>query len=272
MTDLTILVCLYNKDIKTSNTIQSLLRASIQTNSTTVIIWDNSTLRMKQDSINFLSNHFSKFIYKHTPENVVLSKIYNSVIETLDVEDSYLMLCDDDSDIPECFFEILENQINLNPSVNLFLPQIYSDSILVSPAKDYLIKTKLINDLQPGTLLSRCTTAINSGMVISNRFFKNGFRYDEDLRFYGTDNYFMIEYAKANKNLVVLDVRFIHSLSFNTTGDIKNKLRIFRENRRANKIIYKKNFFKRQIVLVNNLLVAIKLCFKNNTLEFLFEN
>lgn len=271
MIDLAILVCLYNKDIQTSNTIQSLLQANIQTKNTTVIIWDNSTLRLKQDSIDLLKNHFLKFIYKHTPENVVLSKIYNSVIDTLDDEHSYLMLCDDDSDIPENFFEILENQINFNPSVNLFLPQIYTNSILVSPAKDYLITTKLINDLKPGILLSRSTTAINSGMVISNRFFKDGFRYDEDLRFYGTDNYFMIQYAKANENLVVLDVRFNHSLSFNTTGDIKNKLRIFRENRRANKIIYKKDYFKRQIVVLNNLVVAIKLCLKNHTLEFLFE-
>jgi hypothetical protein len=271
MIDLTILVCLYNKDIQTSNTIQSLLKANIQSDRATVIVWDNSTLRLKQNSIDFLKNHFSKFIYKHTPENVVLSKIYNSVIDTLDEENSYLMLCDDDSDIPECFFETLEKQIHLNPSINLFLPQIYSDSILVSPAKDYLIKTKLIKDLQPGILFSGSTTAINSGMVICNRFFKDGFRYDKDLRFYGTDNYFMIEYAKANENLVVLDVRFNHSLSFNSTGDIKNKLRIFRENRRANKIIYKKDFFKRQIVLLNNWVVAIKLCLKNNTLAFLFE-
>lgn len=269
MIDLTILVCLYNKDLKTSNTIQSLLRADLPTNSTNVIIWDNSTFRMEQDSIDFLRNHFLKFIYKHTPENVVLSKIYNSVIDSLDGEHSYLMLCDDDSDIPESFFGILENQIPLNPSVNLFLPQIYSDSILVSPAKDYLIVTKLITDLQPGTISSRSITAINSGMVISNRFFKDGFRYDEDLRFYGTDNYFMIQYAKANENLVVLDVRFNHSLSFNASGDLKNKLRIFRENRRANKIIYKNYFFKRQIVLLNNFLVAIKLCFKNQTLAFL---
>lgn len=271
MIDLTILVCLYNKDIQTSNTIKSLLKANILTNSTSIIIWDNSTLRLEQDSIDYLRNHFLKFIYKHTPENVVLSKIYNSVIDTLDGQNSYLMLCDDDSDIPECFFEILENQIHLNPSINLFLPQIFSESILVSPAKDYLITTKLIKDLQPGTLLSRSITAINSGMVISNRFFKDGFRYNEDLRFYGTDNYFMIQYAKANEKLVVLDVSFIHSLSFNATGDIKNKLRIFRENRRANKIIYKNFFLKRQIVILNNLVVAIKLCLKNHTLEFLFD-
>ena len=269
MIDLTILVCLYNKDIQTSNTIQSLLRANLQANSKTVIIWDNSTLRLNQDSITFLNNHFLKFIYKHTPENVALSIIYNSVIDTLVGEYSYLMLCDDDSDIPECFFEILENQINLNPMVNLFLPQIYSDSILVSPAKDYLIKTKLIKDLQPGYLLSGSTTAINSGMVISNRFFEDGFRYDENLKFYGTDNYLMYQYSKNYNHLIVLDVKILHSLSFNDSNEVNNKIRIFREIKRANKIIYKNQFLKRQIVSLNNLLVAAKLCLKHKSFRFL---
>ena len=270
MIELTILVCLYNKEVQTSSTIQSLLRANLQTNSTTVIIWDKSTLRLNQDSIDFLKKHFFKFIYKHTPENEALSKIYNSVIDTIDGEYSYLMLCDDDSDIPKCFFEILESQINLNPTVNLFLPQIYSNSILVSPAKDFLIKTKLIKDLQPGKLLSGSTTAINSGMVISNRFFKDGFRYDENLKFYGTDNYLMYQYSKNYNHSIVLDVKILHSLSFNDSKEISNKLRIFGEIKRANKIIYKNEFLKRQIVSVNNFLVAIKLCLIHKSFRFLY--
>jgi hypothetical protein len=81
-------VCLYNKDLLSSNTIQSLLKAKSKSYITTVYIWDNSTLRLKQDSIDFLKNDFSKLVYKHTPENQPLSKIYNSVINTLDSEHS----------------------------------------------------------------------------------------------------------------------------------------------------------------------------------------
>jgi hypothetical protein len=268
MIDLTILVCLYNKDLLTSSTIQSLLKAKSKSYITTVYIWDNSTLRLKQDSIDFLKNDFSKLVYKHTPENQPLSKIYNSVVNTLDSEHSYLMLCDDDSVIPESFFEILINRINLNPTVNLFLPKIYSKSILVSPAKDYLIRTKFIKDLQPGILLSGSTTAINSGMVISNRVFMDGFRYDENLRFYGTDNYFMNQYSINYRHLIVLDVEIFHSLSFNEVKDINNKIRIFREIKRANKIIYENHFLKRQLVLLNNLLVATKLSLKFKSFKF----
>lgn len=267
--NLTILICLYNKDISESATLQSLLKSKDVGDYSTIFIWDNSIEVINPESFIFLKNNFKNLIYKHTPENTVLSKIYNHVIDNLESE-SYLMLCDDDSDIPEHFFDILEEQIKLNPFVNLFLPQIYSDSVLVSPAKDYLITTSFIKDLKPGFLGSGHTTAINSGMVISNRVFRKGFRYNENLNFYGTDNFFMNQYSKNNDGLIVLDAKFIHSLSYNSSDDLKNKLRIFREIRRANRIIHSKDFFKRQIVSFNNLIVATRLCLKHKTIDFLF--
>ena len=266
--NLTILICLYNKNVNTSNTLQSLLKSDYVKENSTIFIWDNSIEPLEQESLNFLNNNFSKLIYKHTPENVVLSKIYNAVIESLD-DNCYLMLCDDDSNIPVAFFDKLIEQIKINPNQDLFLPQIYSNSVLVSPAKDFLIKTSLIKKLTPGAIMSSYTTAINSGMVISSRFFKEeGFRYDERLRFYGTDNYFMNEYSKLRKDLIVLDIKFTHSLSFNDSNDVNNKLRIFKEIKKSNAIIYSDQFLKRQIVLFNNLVVACKLSLKHKTLRF----
>jgi len=267
ISNLTIVICLYNKDINESATLQSLLNFKDFKDYSTIFIWDNSKEVINQQSFIFLNNHFKNLIYKHTPENVALSKIYNAVIDSLE-EDSYLMLCDDDSDIPLSFFEILEEQIKLNPYQDLFLPQIYSNSVLVSPAKDFLIKTALIKNLKAGTIHSSNITAINSGMVISSRFFNEGFRYDERLRFYGTDNYFMNEYSKLRKDLIVLDIKFTHSLSFNDSNDVNNKLRIFKEVKRSNAIIYSDQFFKRQIVLFNNLVVACKLSLKHKTFRF----
>jgi hypothetical protein len=267
--NLTILVCLYNKDIIDSATLQSLLKSQNVRENATVFIWDNSIKAVNSESFFFLKSNFKNLIYKHTPENTVLSKIYNHVINNLE-SNSYLMLCDDDSDIPVVFFDILSEQINFNPSQNLFLPQIYSEGVLVSPAKDFLIRTQLINNLKSGVLKSLYTTAINSGMVISNRVFQQGFRYDENLRFYGTDNFFMYQYSKKNNDLIVLDVKFSHSLSFHSSNDVKNKLRIFKEIRSANDIIYSKDFIKRKIVFFNNLIVAAKMCLKYKTLDFLY--
>ncbi|GIZ07431.1 hypothetical protein [Flavobacterium sp. UMI-01] len=271
MIDITILVCLYKKSIEESDTIQSLLKANIGTINSTIYIWDNSPESLNEESLVYLSSNFRNFIYNHTPENVPLSKIYNNVISSLTCENCFLMLCDDDSNIPVNFFGILENQIRLHPSINLFLPQIYSDTVLVSPAKDYFVFTKYIKNLNSGLLKSKYTTAINSGMVISNRVFKAGFKYNESLKFYGTDNYFMLEYARLYPQLNVLDVNIIHNLSYNTSDDVENKIRIFKEIRKANKIIYKKYKLTRAIVMLNNLLVSLKLSLKYKTIFFFFD-
>lgn len=268
MYNMTILVCLYNKDIYTSNTIQSLLKSVSLIRNSKVFIWDNSLLSLDEKSINILKANFENFEYKHTPENIVLSKVYNSVIEEQTDSNSYLMLCDDDSTIPESFFIKLKDQIEFNKMINLFLPQIYSNSILVSPAKDYLIKTQLIKGLDPGVLKSKNVTAINSGMVISNRVFKEGFRYDEKLNFYGTDNFFMYQFSKKYQNLVVLDVVINHDLSFNDSKNLNNKIRIFKEIKRANKVIYSKDIIRKKLVEVNNFVVSLKLCIKHKTLAF----
>lgn len=271
MSKITILVCLFNKSIKTSNTIQSLLKSVHLIDKEIVFIWDNSHKPLDEKSIQFLKSKFVNFEYNHTPENLVLSKIYNSLIDAQKNSDGYLMLCDDDSDIPELFFVRLKEQIKANPAINLFLPKIYSNSVMISPAKDYLIKTSLIKGLGNGLLNSEFITAINSGMVISNRVFLSGFRYDERLNFYGTDNFFMYHYAKKNQDLIVLDVSIDHDLSFNGKENITNKVRIFKEIKRANRIIYSDDYFKKTVVTLNNIIVSIKLSIRFKTLSFLYD-
>ena len=271
MQNITILVCLYNKSIDESNTIQSLLKVSDLIKDAKIFIWDNSLKKLDSRSFDLLSQHFKNLRYNHTPENVVLSKVYNSVIEEQINTDSYLVLFDDDSDIPISFFNKLKEQIGLNPLINLFLPQIYSNAILVSPAKDYLIKTRLIKTLKPGILNSNYVTAINSGMVISNRVFADGFRYNEKLSFYGTDNFFMRQYAQAYKELVIPDIKIEHDLSFNNSKDIANKIRIFKEIKRANRVIYSQNKFEKGVIMFNNFIVSLKLCVKHKSLAFLYD-
>jgi hypothetical protein len=271
MLDITILVCLYNKSISESATLQSLISSSNIIKNSKVYIWDNSPTKLNSKSLEFLTTIFENLVYKHTPENVVLSKVYNSVIDEEKETLSYLALFDDDSEIPISYFEELEKEIELNPSINLFIPQIYSASILVSPAKDYYIKAFLMKKTKIGIINSNYVTAINSGMVISNRIFIEGFRYDEKLNFYGTDNYFMYRYIQKNRNLVVLNVKIIHDLSFNDAENLHNKIRIFKEIKRANSIIYSDNKVKKSIVLFNNYIVSIKLSLKYKSLDFLYD-
>jgi len=266
---LTILICLYNKKIDESCTITSLIKNKIPEDFISIVLWDNSSTKLDDISIVLLKKKFKKFQYYHTPQNLSLSKIYNNVISYLK-KDSYLMICDHDTLIPKLYFEILKSQILIYPNEDLFLPKIYESSKIISPKKNYYIKTVNIKNLNCGVISAKNTIAINSGMVISNRFFMKGFRYNEKLNFYGTDTYFMNEFIKYKDTLVILDVKLKHSLTFNETDDIDKKIEIFKEILRSNSIVYSKSLIKFQLVKLNNLIVAVKFCLKYKTFKFLF--
>ena len=77
MCKITILVCLYNKDIFTSITVRSLLKLVKLVKNSKFFIWDNSLIPLDKKLLDILKENFEN---RHTPENVVLSKVYNAVI------------------------------------------------------------------------------------------------------------------------------------------------------------------------------------------------
>jgi GT2 family glycosyltransferase len=270
MDNITILVCLYKKDLGNSETLRSLMHNAALLQEARIYVWDNSPHRMAASSLNILKGSFTNFKYVHTPENTVLSKVYNEAIKEQTNLSGYLMLCDDDSEIPAAFFNDLNTSIKLHPEVNLFLPKIYVQGTMVSPAKDLVYTTRFIDDHLQGPVSSKHTTAINSCMVISNRVFLKGFQYDRKLNFYGTDNYFMYKYSQSYPELYVLNVAINHDLSFKS-ADLTRKLKIFRETRRANKIVYSDNKLHLLTIMLNNFAVSVKHCLKYKTLAFLYD-
>lgn len=271
MNQLTILICLYNKHLKESQTLQSLFKIQNINSFTEIVIWDNSVDSLDEDSLFLLRTHFTKINYKHTPENTPLSVIYNTVIKNQKNPNGYLMICDDDSKIAIDFFESLKYYWAKNKTTNLFLPIIYSNNIIVSPAKNYLIKTIFFKNLKPGNISSKNLNAINSCMVISNRVFINGFRYDERLHFYGTDSYFMFKFVQKYKTLVVLNQIVIHDLNFNTSTNIEDRVRIFKQIKKSNSIIYSDSVIKKIIVYINTFIVSVRHSLKYKTTAFLYD-
>jgi hypothetical protein len=267
LNNLTILVCLYNKQISESDTIQSLLKIDSLFDKIQLIIWDNSPMK---NSVGGISSIFKNVTYIHTPKNTPLSKIYNKTIENQTDENCFLMICDDDSIIPLSFFNNLQKSISSNTNINLFLPIVKSNEQIISPAKNYIIKSKHFKNLEAGVISTKNITAINSCMVISNKVFTNGFKYDEKLTFYGTDDYFMYHFSKNYTHLCIIDEKIKHNLSMNNK-DILNKLRIFKQIKKANKIIYKDNLFERNLSSLNILIVSLKLALKYKDLEFFYD-
>jgi hypothetical protein len=111
------------------------------------------------------------------------------------------------------------------------LPLVAAKGKIVSPSDLYACKGFLWKKNRSGIVLARHRTAINSGMAISAAYLRNQFPgYDERLRFYGTDNFFMREYGKSNRHFVVLECAIQHELSFFARETVEIKLWRHRES------------------------------------------
>lgn len=265
-----ILTVIYQSNISTSETLMSLVQHQQSLEDTQLICWDNSPTPLPNSEIKIIEKLGNKSLYFHSATNESLSSIYNHIAVTYLEQQDHLVFFDDDTTIPLAYFRSLEHAIKQHTGVNLFLPTVSANNQIVSPAFDYIIKSKrLATQLAPGVMSSRNLTAINSGMAISATVFKNGFRYDESLKFYGTDNYFMNRYRKRYRDLVILDVVLTHQLTFEDTDELEKKIAVFKEVKRASLIINSGNFAHYTLALLNNIIVSIKLVIKYRSFKFL---
>lgn len=202
-----ILIVLYECKVKDSLSYTSLLKSSEYLSNSKLILWDNSPLLQNVKN----ADCFKNVEYVHAAGNISLSKIYNSVITENEGYD-YMIILDQDSSFSCHYFKKLNKAIIKHPSINLFLPIVKSDRTIVSPGNYKLFKGSYWNKEQYGVIYAKNIIAINSGMVINFNYLKNTYKgYDERLRFYGTDTFFMFEYSKDNNVLFVIDYVFKHA-------------------------------------------------------------
>lgn len=210
-----LLVVLYKMTLSESSTIRSIVDYfSVKENhfgeACELIIWDNSPTSSEEDISAFQQQISSLPVkYFHTPENRTLSKIYNEVASQL-AEDEYLTLLDQDSLLPTSYFE--ELKMAQRDHWPLILPKVECQGLLVSPAKRFFARGRRLKEISSGEINSKNLLAINSGMSILGKVF-HSINYDERLRFYGTDTFFMRNYEKYFDQVYVLATPVAHSLA-----------------------------------------------------------
>jgi len=207
MSKFLILIVLYEFKVKDSLSYNSLLKSSQYLSESKLILWDNS---LSAQSVNEHICDFSCIEYIHTPENMSLSKIYNRVIQENEGYD-YMIILDQDSSFSSDFFEKLNSAILKHSTINLFLPLIRAKQAIVSPGDYKIFKGSYWKKEKYGVIKAKNILAINSGMVINFDYLKNNYMgYDERLKFYGTDTFFMLDYQKNNEFLFVIHYVFKH--------------------------------------------------------------
>lgn len=266
-----ITVVLYNKSLTASDTLKGLLQSAelLKQINAHVLLWDNSSEAWSKEDMAGLSSKLP-FEYVHSPENKPLSFIYNATIDRLLVKDScnYLVILDDDSKIGIGYFRGIVNAVTYRNDLPILLPLVRNNNRIISPAKFYYFKGSYFKTLADGLYTGKLF-AINSGMVISKKFLQqSGFKYDKRLTNYGTDNYLM-NFANERKVVFyILQYSMEHSLSFFDHPDVSRRLEIFKQIKKANRIVFSNNLF--QVLMINwyNFISSLKHAIKYRSLKF----
>jgi hypothetical protein len=205
------LIVVYNCEPIDTPSVQSLIRCALDRYNIRIIIWDNSPIPHQVDWTAFGQTG----IYISTTENLGLSTIYNRVIEKYLQLGEYLLLLDQDSELPTDFLQKINASIQSHPDIDLFLPMIRANNRWASPGNYFCGWGREWKSTVIGRISSKQVFAINSGMIISSSYLVGSFPgYDERLRFYGTDTQFMLDYMDRRSQLFVIDTVIMHDLSF----------------------------------------------------------
>lgn len=248
-----ILVVLYNEIITKTHSFISLVKAFENSAQSAegyeVLFWDNSKACINEEhvtgAISTLTGLGLAAKYINTPENLALSRLYNQVIELYQNEKDYLFVLDQDSEFDSGYFSAFKSIINQH-APDVVLPVVKFKEQIVSPTKVLYLKGFYYDCAPTGFINSSTVSAINSGMIIALSYIKkHGYRYNEQLRNYCTDDDVMQFVRKTKGSVYVMDYSFEHDLSLCTLNANSDSLRVrYNEMVRSKKILHSRNIFE----------------------------
>ena len=240
-----LIVCVVIFQIKpsSSETVKSLITQNF--NNFHLIIHDNSDCQTSDDQRKYLALNFRNHTYRHTGCNNGLAFIYNDVLKSSVKNYDLLITFDQDTRFDNDYLDkVADCYVRCNKFF-LYVPIVESQSQYHSPKPDVPLvrkfwKAKGNTEYHPKFRLN----SINSGNAINIKLASNlSFKFDENLLFYGVDNYLFRYLYKNNMPLYVIDSTIIQSLSVFETPDHGALLTKYKSIMVAYKYVYFNNGF-----------------------------
>ncbi|PKG98758.1 hypothetical protein [Paraglaciecola sp. MB-3u-78] len=205
--NVTFLVLLYNNEISTSTTLNTLLNSEIEYHNCKLIIWNNgpSSLNCK-DTMPFRAMGLNVNI-QETINNESLAKIYNKFIKL--VKSHKYVILDDDSHLNKNYLELTLNATECE----LCVPMITYKNKIAGPKCNGIIVSQIKKLDVDDKLMT-----IGSGMVIGNKVVSDvaaiyGSTFDERFYLYGVDYTFCHRVNQISSIDIRIIQGFEHSLS-----------------------------------------------------------
>lgn len=267
-----IIVVIYNKLCSDSETLASLTDSSAYF----VLVLDNST---SEDICRSNGKYCAKHDYKYHSfgSNVGLSMAYNYGISLLDKLTMTVIILDDDTVLPQDYFQQAEQALLSDETSAVLVPLVYANNKLISPCRRTGAIFRRYRSLGSNNKLPAKSSAINSGMIIRlnkiNQEFRESGLYDEKLFLDCVDHDFMLNQIE-NQDLTASTFPAVLQQGFFDTQP-KDSFRTEAVARRftiyANDYRYFccKNKLGRVIPILYLLFRAIKLSISNQSTLFL---
>ena len=154
--------------------------------------------------------------------NSGLSKAYNKVLDYLKEQDGIVIWFDDDTDITQEYFDMLDKEAKIKKEVSIFVPIIRGqDGKYWSPNRARFFKNKQLNDIK-NEIDDKVFNAINSCTAVRLNIYKD-YRYDEKLFLDQVDHNFFYDMRKNNVKFCKMETIINHNFSMkNTLTSIEN--------------------------------------------------
>lgn len=223
MTNISVVVILYNSRLSDSETLQSILSANLlHSTALTINIWNNGPQKFNNEDIRLFLEKAKKNIsinLRQDCRNIALSKVYNYFLSQVGYD--FFTIFDQDTKIDINFFDNLMNYKHLD----VIFPLVYSikDNCIIFPryADQYnIVGTKAFEE--EGKQDMDKVFTINSGLTLtpSGQSVLEKIKYpifNENFAFYGIDTelfFYIREYCKQRGGIKAgCHGRIIHSLS-----------------------------------------------------------
>ena len=206
-------VVIYNSNIKESTTLNNLQGIACYEIKTIVV--DNST----HDMGNEIECRKKNLIYISMNGNAGLSRAYNKALGYIKDEDAIVIWFDDDTNVTQEYFDVLNMEANKNADVDIFAPIIQGqDGRFWSPNEYHYLKNKQLKRINQNINNNRFN-AINSCTAVRISVYKN-YRYTEKLFLDQVDHQFFEDQRHLGRKFKKMDVIIQHN--FSTKSKMEN--------------------------------------------------
>ncbi|MFT6165734.1 MAG: GT2 family glycosyltransferase [Vicingaceae bacterium] len=204
-------VVLYNEEIESSKTYNSLLKNS----QFPVFVYDNSSLKQK-------TKGKEGFTIVFDTSNPGVSKAYNQAWKWAEQNKyTHLLLLDSDSTFPENSESKYIEAVNNYPE-KIIIPSMISNKRKISPFYFKFGKSHYGDNISFGKIQLGKIVAINSGLVVPVNAFRKTGGYNEKLPLDWSDVFFIRKASAVNVEAFHIPLEVGHGLSEHTVNSLKS--------------------------------------------------